>query len=141
MFCTGGIRCEKASAYLLEQGFEKVYQLDGGILKYLEERDPDASMWKGECFVFDSRVAVNESLDPGSHILCYGCRRPLSPQDCQSEHYLEGISCPHCYESLSETQLASFSERRKQVQLAEERNSKHVGAVMPRLQESSSPSC
>lgn len=133
MFCTGGIRCEKASAYLLAQGFEEVYQLEGGILNYLEQQ-PEESLWQGECFVFDGRVAVNSELEPGSHIMCFGCRRPLSPEDCQSEKYEAGVSCPHCYDSLSYSQRTSFRERWRQETIARDRQQKHVGGVMPRTQ-------
>ncbi|MGF1580164.1 MAG: rhodanese-related sulfurtransferase [Gemmataceae bacterium] len=131
MFCTGGIRCEKASAYLLQQGFQKVYQLKGGILKYLEEITPEQSLWEGECFVFDNRVAVNEELDPGKHIQCFACRRPLTSEDVASSHYRPGISCPHCIAELNEKRLASFSERQKQIELAKQRNEKHIARTMP----------
>ena len=131
MFCTGGIRCEKASAYLLEQGFERVYQLDGGILNYLQHQSREDSLWEGECFVFDGRIAVNSSLEPGKHIMCYGCRRPLSPGDCQSATYEPGVSCPHCYARLTPHQRSSFQERWRQETLARERQQKHVGGVMP----------
>ncbi|PZD70731.1 Thiosulfate sulfurtransferase GlpE [Acaryochloris thomasi RCC1774] len=127
MFCTGGIRCEKASAYLLEQGFEEVYQLEGGILNYLQAHQPENSLWNGECFVFDERVAVDEQLQPGSHTMCFGCRHPLSEQDYQSEKYEPGISCPHCFDQLTESQRASFAERRLQMELAAQRSQKHLG--------------
>jgi len=132
MFCTGGIRCEKASAYLLEKGFEEVYQLNGGILNYLETVSPEESLWEGECFVFDSRVAVNENLETGNHELCYGCRHPLSPEDLQSEKYQPGICCPYCYDRLTKQQRDRFAERWRQEQLAKQRNEKHVGAQMPK---------
>jgi UPF0176 protein len=131
LFCTGGIRCEKASAYLLQQGFNEVYQLEGGILSYLETHQSQKSLWAGECFVFDGRVAVDQQLAVGQHILCYACRRPLSAQDCQSEHYEPGISCSHCFASLTASRRASFTERRRQMVLAQQRHQKHVGAVMP----------
>jgi UPF0176 protein len=101
MFCTGGIRCEKASSYLLSQGFKEVYHLKGGILKYLEKISPEESMWEGECFVFDERVAVKEGLELGSHELCYSCGHPISEADKHSPHYESNISCPHCYEELT----------------------------------------
>lgn len=132
MFCTGGIRCEKASAYLLEKGFEEVYQLNGGILNYLETVSSEESLWEGECFVFDYRVAVNENLETGTHELCYGCRHPLSPEDLQSEKYQPGICCPYCYDRLTEQQRDRFTERWRQQQLAKQRNEKHVGANMPK---------
>jgi UPF0176 protein len=127
MFCTGGIRCEKASAYLLQQGFAEVYQLEGGILNYLQTQQHE-SLWNGECFVFDERVAVDEQLQPGKHTMCFGCRHPLSEQDHQSEKYEPGISCPYCFEYLTESQRASFAERRLQMELAAQRRQKHLGA-------------
>jgi UPF0176 protein len=130
MYCTGGIRCEKASAYMRQQGFDSVYQLNGGILKYLEEVDSTQSLWQGECFVFDGRVAVDQGLKPGGFIQCYACRRPLGPELLQSEQYEEGVSCPYCYEKLSEKKRLAVKERQKQVKLAEERNQDHIGAVM-----------
>lgn len=130
MFCTGGIRCEKASAYMLEQGFEKVYQLNGGILKYLEEVDTDESLWEGECFVFDGRVSVDNELAEGSYEQCFACRRPISNEDLQSKDYQQGVSCPHCIDETTEEQRAGFSERQRQVELAELRNQKHIGEKM-----------
>ncbi len=131
MYCTGGIRCEKASAYLLQQGFEEVYQLDGGILKYLQEVDAAESLWQGECFVFDGRVAVNQELEPGKYVQCYACRRPVSPEQTRSEKYAEGISCPYCFDTLSEQKRAAVTERHRQVKLAESRHQVHIGAAMP----------
>ncbi len=128
MFCTGGIRCEKASAYMLEQGFEEVYQLHGGILRYLEETTDKDSLWDGDCFVFDGRVAVNQTLAKGEYEACYSCRTPVSAADRKSEFYIEGISCPNCYESLSPERKLKLQERQKQVRLAEERNQQHIGA-------------
>ncbi|PNW51310.1 UNVERIFIED_CONTAM: hypothetical protein BEN50_10775 [Euhalothece sp. KZN 001] len=128
MFCTGGIRCEKASAYLIAQGFEEVYQLNGGILNYLETVSSDKSLWKGECFVFDHRVAVNEELEKGNYELCYGCGQPLSPEERQSEKYEAGVSCPYCYDHLTQQQRDRFWERRRQQELAKQRNQKHIGA-------------
>mgnify|MGYP006430959601 CR=1 FL=1 len=130
MFCTGGIRCEKASAYLKEQGFEEVYQLNGGILNYLDNISPEESLWKGECFVFDQRVAVNENLETGDHELCYGCRHPLSPEDRQSEKYQPGVSCPYCYDQLTPEKRDRFAERWRQEKIARQRQQKHVGAEM-----------
>ncbi len=126
MFCTGGIRCEKSTAYLKEQGFEEVYHLDGGILKYLEEMPEDNSLWQGECFVFDQRVAVKHGLEQGSYDQCYACRMPLSQADMQSDKYLQGMSCPHCHDQLSEEQKASFAERQKQIELAKQRGEQHI---------------
>jgi UPF0176 protein len=113
MFCTGGIRCEKASSYLLSQGFKEVYHLKGGILKYLENVSPEESMWEGECFVFDERVAVKEGLELGSHELCYGCGHPISEADKNSPHYESNISCPHCYEQLTPEKKERQVNRRR----------------------------
>jgi UPF0176 protein len=117
MFCTGGIRCEKASSYLLSQGFEHVYHLQGGILKYLEEIPAAESQWEGECFVFDDRVAVTHGLAPGTHQLCWGCGNPIDPIDLTSAHYEPGICCPRCYSKITPEQRASRTERWRQLQL------------------------
>jgi len=127
IFCTGGIRCEKASSYMLSKGFENVYQLNGGILKYIDEIETDKSLWEGECFVFDSRVSVDSELAEGNYEQCYACRRPLSEKDLQSNLYQKGISCPYCINETSDAQRASFRERQQQVELAEKRNEKHIG--------------
>jgi UPF0176 protein len=127
MFCTGGIRCEKACAYMKEQGFDEVYQLNGGILKYLEEVNTDESLWEGECFVFDSRVSVDHELAEGSYHQCFACRRPLSDEEMQSAEYQKGVSCPRCINETSEEQRSNFGERQHQVELAEQRNQKHIG--------------
>jgi UPF0176 protein len=113
MFCTGGIRCEKASSYLLSQGFKEVYHLKGGILKYLENVSPEESMWEGECFVFDERVAVKEGLELGSHELCYACGHPISEADKNSPYYESNISCPHCYEQLTPEKKERQINRRR----------------------------
>lgn len=134
MFCTGGIRCEKASAFMLNEGFEEVYHLQGGILKYLEEVPAEDSIWEGECFVFDSRVAVDHQLEKGQYDQCYGCRHPITEAEKQSEKYQKGVCCPHCYDSLSTEQRASFSERQKQIELAARRGEAHVGAPPPQRQ-------
>ena len=118
MFCTGGIRCEKATNYLMKQGFEEVYHLDGGILKYLETVDKEESLWQGECFVFDDRVAVDENLAPGSYAQCYACRRPLSDADRVSPHYQIGVSCPHCHGTHSDQKIAGLKERQRQIEMA-----------------------
>jgi UPF0176 protein len=128
MFCTGGIRCEKASSYLLEQGFEAVYHLKGGILKYLEEVPRDQSVWDGECFVFDDRVAVNHDLERGSYDQCFACRHPISAEDLQSPHYQKGVSCPHCIGQQSDEQRERFAERQRQVELARQRGETHIGS-------------
>lgn len=114
MFCTGGIRCEKASAYLLNQGFQEVYHLKGGILKYLETIPPEESLWQGECFVFDQRVAVQHGLKLGSHEMCRSCGHPISDTDKRSPDYQEGISCPHCIEELTTSKRARQAERQRQ---------------------------
>ncbi len=134
MFCTGGIRCEKSTAYMKEQGFEEVFHLEGGILKYLEEVPEAESLWQGECFVFDNRVAVNHSLQKGIYGQCHGCRHPITEEDKLSEQYLLGVSCPRCYDALSEDQKMRFSERQKQIQLAKIRNQAHIGAKPPERQ-------
>jgi len=126
MFCTGGIRCEKSTAYLKEQGFDEVFHLDGGILKYLEEVPEADSLWQGECFVFDQRVAVKHGLEQGSYDQCYACRMPLSPAEMQSPCYVKGLSCPHCHDKITDEQKASFSERQKQVELAKQRGERHI---------------
>ena len=128
MFCTGGIRCEKATAFMLEQGFDSVYQLDGGILGYLEAVNPQESRWQGECFVFDQRVSVDTALTEGGYRQCYACRRPLSDEDLASSDDREGISCPHCIHEQSPAQVSGFAERRRQVQLAEARGERHLGS-------------
>ncbi|MBL1294090.1 MAG: rhodanese-related sulfurtransferase [Thiotrichales bacterium] len=127
MYCTGGIRCEKASSYMLSKGFDEVYHLEGGILKYLETVSEDKSLWQGECFVFDNRVTVNQALEAGSYDQCYGCRRPISEQDMQSPHYVKGISCPYCYNTLSDEQRSRFAERQRQIEFAKQRGENHIG--------------
>jgi UPF0176 protein len=127
MFCTGGIRCEKASSYMMSEGFDEVYHLEGGILKYLEEVNPQESLWQGECFVFDQRVAIKHGLEVGQFDQCYACRYPLSQDDMKSEQYTPGISCPHCYDQHTPEKLKALSERQKQVILAKERGIKHIG--------------
>ncbi len=127
MFCTGGIRCEKASSFMKEQGFEEVYHLQGGILKYLETVPEAQSLWQGECFVFDQRVAVKHGLEVGDYDQCYACRMPLSQEEMQSPQYVAGISCPHCYDKVSEEKRAALTERQKQVILAKQRGEAHIG--------------
>jgi UPF0176 protein len=135
MFCTGGIRCEKATAFMLEQGFDSVYQLDGGILGYLETVSPRDNRWQGECFVFDQRVSVDAALAEGGYRQCYACRRPLSDADLVSADYREGISCPHCVDEQSPARRAGFAERHHQVQLAEARGEQHLGRPQGQLQD------
>lgn len=132
MFCTGGIRCEKATSFLLENGFDEVYHLRGGILKYLEEVPREKSLWKGECFVFDDRTSVDHGLKNGSYEMCRNCRYPLSPADRNSDKYKEGISCEYCHDTLTEQRIASLEERQKQIRLAKKRNQKHLGSVILR---------
>jgi len=131
MFCTGGIRCEKSTAYLRSQGYDEVYHLHGGVLKYLETVPAIQSRWEGECFVFDERVSVGHGLRPGDYELCRACRLPLSQADKASLLYEEGISCPHCHGTHTEEQLRRFRDRQKQVELARRRNTRHIGAAMP----------
>lgn len=134
MFCTGGIRCEKSTAYLKQQGFAEVYHLRGGILKYLEEVPEQKSLWQGECFVFDNRVAVNHRLERGQYDLCHGCRHPITAEDKTSPEYIAGVSCPRCSQQQSPDQRARFMERQKQIELAKLRNQPHIGAAAPQRQ-------
>ncbi|HQS56933.1 MAG: hypothetical protein B7Y56_01815 [Gallionellales bacterium 35-53-114] len=129
MFCTGGIRCEKASSLMVEQGFEQVYHLQGGILKYLEKVAPEESLWEGECFVFDQRISVGHGLKVGDYEQCYGCRHPVSAEDKASARYLEGVTCPHCFERQTAEQRARFAERQKQSELARLRGGEHIGVT------------
>ncbi|MBF66157.1 MAG: hypothetical protein CMQ29_00480 [Gammaproteobacteria bacterium] len=128
MFCTGGIRCEKSTALLMSRGFKHVYQLDGGILNYLAETDPEESRWNGECFVFDGRISVDHALAPGAFDQCHACRRPVSAADKADPRYTEGVSCLHCFEATSIEQKAGFAERQQQMKLAEERGQAHMGS-------------
>lgn len=128
MFCTGGIRCEKSTAFLKEQGFDEVYHLEGGILQYLEDVPKEETLWEGDCFVFDNRVAVDHDLQKSQYDQCYACRLPITEADKQSELFEAGVSCPKCHGQHSEEQIARFREREKQVQLAQERNEAHVGS-------------
>lgn len=133
MFCTGGIRCEKASAALLNKGCRTVYQLDGGILGYLDTVEPDASKWRGECFVFDQRVTVDASLNQGSYDQCHACRRPISEHDKRAPSYIKGVSCPYCVDKTSARQKAQFAEREKQETLAKQRGTHHIGTSQNQL--------
>ena len=127
MFCTGGIRCEKASSYMMSKGFDEVYHLEGGILKYLEEIRPEESLWEGECFVFDQRVAIKHGLEVGNYDQCYACRYPLSQKDMKSEKYIPGISCHHCFSLHTPEKLEALTERQKQLILAKQRGEEHIG--------------
>ena len=129
MFCTGGIRCEKATSFLKSEGMEDVYHLKGGILKYLEHVPEEESLWKGECFVFDQRVSVGAGLKPGSYDMCHACRMPIDEADQQSPHYEPGISCPNCYSASNETQKKRFAERQRQIELSRQRGEDHMGKV------------
>ena len=127
MFCTGGIRCEKSTAYLKEQGFDEVYHLKGGILKYLEEVPAEESLWEGECFVFDDRVTVNHQLEKGVYEQCNACRMPITAKEQLSNQFQQGVSCPHCFDNTTEQQKARFAEREKQMSLAQLRGESHIG--------------
>tara|TARA_B110000444_G_C18794659_1_gene574232 strand:+ start:146 stop:1090 length:945 start_codon:yes stop_codon:yes gene_type:complete len=128
MFCTGGIRCEKSTAFMKELGFKDVFHLEGGILKYLEMIQKEKSLWRGECFVFDQRVSVGHGLKVGSYDLCHACRSAINEQDKLSPYYCLGISCPKCFGKISEERRGRFAERQKQIELAEKRTEKHLGA-------------
>ncbi|MGR5210766.1 rhodanese-related sulfurtransferase [Vibrio rotiferianus] len=135
MFCTGGIRCEKSTAYMKEQGFDEVYHLEGGILKYLEEVSEEESLWEGDCYVFDGRVAVNHQLEKADYDLCNACRLPITEEDKQSELFEQGVSCPKCFGKHSEEQIARFREREKQVVLAAAHGVQHVGGESAKQRE------
>ena len=128
MYCTGGIRCEKSTAFLRSEGIDDVVHLQGGILKYLETIPEEESLWKGECFVFDQRVSVGHDLAPGTYDMCHACRQPITEDDKASEFYEPGISCPNCAGTVSEQKKRNFAERQKQIQLAKARGEKHIGA-------------
>lgn len=134
MFCTGGIRCEKSTAYLKELGFENVYHLEGGILKYLEEVPKEESLWEGECFVFDNRVSVGHALEQGSYDQCHACRMPITEADKQHPHYEKGVSCPHCFGETDDARRDRFRERENQIRLARERGEEHIGGDVPGIQ-------
>ena len=132
MFCTGGIRCEKSTAFLKAEGIDDVYHLEGGILRYLENIPEAESKWQGECFVFDERVSVKHGLELGEMELCHACRRPISQDDKASAHFIEGVACPACYAERTDEDRARFAERQKQIALAKKRGKQHIG-VNPRL--------
>ncbi len=132
MFCTGGIRCEKSTAYLLEQGFEEVYHLKDGILKYLETVPPHQSLWEGECFVFDQRVTVGHGLEEGTAKLCYACQAPVSDEEQKDTRYVPGVSCPSCHGKRSDSQVSRATERQKQQELARKRGDSHIGQKLSR---------
>lgn len=127
MFCTGGIRCEKASSFMLENGFDDVYHLKGGILKYLETQEESQSLWEGDCFVFDQRVAVGHGLEESEYDQCFACRRPITEDDKTRPEYTKGVSCHLCFDEMSEAQKSAFAERQKQISLAKQRGEVHIG--------------
>ncbi|MFT4610268.1 MAG: UPF0176 protein [Cellvibrionaceae bacterium] len=135
MFCTGGIRCEKSTAFLKEQGFDEVYHLQGGILQYLKDVPKEESRWEGECFVFDNRVAVNHDLEKGTYDQCHGCRHPITEDDKLSDKYLLGVACPRCYDNQTDEQKSRFNERQKQIELAHQRHQTHIGLSPAQLDE------
>ena len=136
MYCTGGIRCEKSTAFMKSIGFDEVYHLKGGILKYLEDTPEDDSLWEGECFVFDSRVSVDHHLQQGSYQLCHACKMPLSMNDIAAKQYVAGVSCPNCFEKTTEQQRARFAERVRQIELAKKRGTQHIGTRPPHAKKS-----
>ncbi|MDE2995784.1 MAG: rhodanese-related sulfurtransferase [Bacteroidota bacterium] len=127
MFCTGGIRCEKATSWLKDEGYDDVYHLKGGILYYLDKVVADESLWEGECFVFDGLVTVNHDLDPGKYDMCHACRMPISEDNMASEFYEPGVSCPYCHDAHDEADRKRLKERQRQVKLAKERGESHLG--------------
>ncbi len=133
MFCTGGIRCEKATSFLKMQGFEEVFHLKGGILRYLEIVEKEDSLWEGECFVFDDRVTVDHNLERGHYDMCHACRMPLSEEEKESGLYVAGESCPNCHESLSDADRARMRERQRQIELARARGELHLGSDLERV--------
>ena len=135
MYCTGGIRCEKASAFLKNNGFNKVYQLDGGILNYIEKIDKNNSLWDGECFVFDDRVSLDSKLKPGKHLLCYACRTPITFEDTQKDDYIKGVSCHNCISKLTKQKKDKFTERQRQVEIASKQGLKHIGQKIKKKHE------
>ncbi|MDG1708032.1 MAG: rhodanese-related sulfurtransferase [Emcibacteraceae bacterium] len=130
MFCTGGIRCEKSTAYMKEQGYEDVYHLEGGILKYLEEVPKEESMWEGECFVFDNRVSIKHGLEEGTYDQCYGCRWPITEDDKLTDKYIKGVCCPRCFDDTTEEKKIRSAERQKQIDLAHKRGDEHIAINM-----------
>ena len=128
MFCTGGIRCEKSTNYLLNDGVKDVYHLKGGILKYLEEVEEKDSTWNGDCFVFDGRVSVGHGLQQGDYKLCYACRMPISPDDTKRPEFEKGVSCHLCIDDTDDERKERFRERQRQVELSEKRNKHHIGS-------------
>lgn len=136
MFCTGGIRCEKASSFMMSDGFNDVSHLKGGILKYFEDVSEEDSLWRGECFVFDDRVSVKHDLKRGTYDMCHGCRMPITEKDKASKKFIRGVACPSCFDSTTEDQKSRYMSRQKQVDLAKERNTKHIGPKEELIQKS-----
>lgn len=132
MFCTGGIRCEKATHHLLKSGFNEVYHLDGGILQYFEDMPAQDNRWQGECFVFDGRVSVDKELRPGSYTQCHACRHPLSPAEREDRRFEAGVSCPHCADRIDADRKSRLAERERQMALAEQRRQRHLGQKIQR---------
>ena len=126
MFCTGGIRCEKASVYLEKKGFNNVYQLKGGIINYLKKINKKKSLWRGECYVFDNRISLKHGLTTGTYSMCSGCRKPISTKDKKSHKYEEGVSCPNCHDILTNSQKERFRMRQKQINVAKKLGRKHI---------------
>jgi len=126
MFCTGGIKCEKASVFLKKKGFENVYQLKGGILNYLKKIKNNESLWRGECFVFDGRISVKHGLITGTYSMCSGCRKPISSKDKKSKKFEEGVSCDNCHDNLTKDQKERFRMRQRQINLAKKTGTKHI---------------
>ncbi|MDC0597851.1 rhodanese-like domain-containing protein, partial [Candidatus Pelagibacter sp.] len=126
MFCTGGVRCEKTSVYLKKKGFNNIYQLNGGILNYLQKIKKKDSLWKGECFVFDNRISLKHGLKTGTFKMCSGCRKPISSKDRKSKKYEEGVSCPSCYDNLTPEQKSRFRMRQSQIYKAKKSGQKHI---------------
>ena len=126
MFCTGGVRCEKASVFLEKKGFKNIYQLKGGILNYLKKIKKNKSLWKGECFVFDNRISLKHGLKIGSYSMCSGCRKPISKKDKKSKKYEEGVTCLNCYDKLTESQKSRFRMRQNQIYSAKQLGKKHI---------------
>jgi UPF0176 protein len=129
MFCTGGIRCEKASSFMKAKGFNNIFHLQGGILNYIKKIDEEHSLWEGECFVFDDRVALNQNLEVGSYDMCHGCRMPITEEDKVSPKYNRGISCPNCFDSKTPGQQKRYADRLKQIDLAKKRGERHIGST------------
>ena len=133
MFCTGGIRCEKSTAFMKQVGYDEVYHLEGGILKYLEEVPEEESLWEGDCFVFDERVSVRHGLEPGDYDMCRACRRPISEEEKTLPQFVEGVSCPYCHDETTPEQKERFAERQRQIMLSKKRGERHIGITRPRF--------